>query len=65
MSARGQGHCSTFLLGHSDIYFETYFHAAGHIKVKFYVEPFWSGGTKVCSNEGGYMAQMAAMPIWG
>ena len=35
MSTRGQGHSSTFLLGHWDIYFQTNCHAAGHIKVKF------------------------------
>ena len=61
-STRGQGHCSTFLLGHSDIYFQTYSFAAGHFKVNLYVEPLWSGGMKVCSNDGGYMAKMAALP---
>ena len=35
------------------------------IKVKFYMEPPWDGGTKVCSNGPGHMAKMAAMPIYG
>ena len=33
------------------------------IKAKFYVEPPWEGGTKVCIN--GHMTKMAAMPIYG
>ena len=35
------------------------------IKVKFYVEPPWEGGTKVCINGLGHMTKMAAMPIYG
>ena len=35
------------------------------IKVKFYMEPPWDGGTKVCSNGPGHMIKMAAMPIYG
>ena len=35
------------------------------IKVKFYVEPPWEGGTKVCINGPGHMTKMAAMPIYG
>ena len=35
------------------------------IKAKFYVEPPWEGGTKVCSNGPGHMTKMAAMPIYG
>ena len=31
----------------------------------FHVEPLWSRGMKVCSNDGGYMVKMAAMPICG
>ena len=31
------GHCLT--QGHSDVYFQTYSQAAGHIKVKCFVEP--------------------------
>ena len=34
------------------------------IKVKFYVEPPWVGGTKVCSLDPGHMTKMAAMPIY-
>ena len=35
------------------------------IKAKFYVEPPWVGGTKVCINGPGHMTKMAAMPIYG
>ena len=38
---------------------------AGPIKAKFYVEPLWVGGTKVCSWDPGHMTKMAAMPIYG
>ena len=31
------------------------------IKAKFYVEPPWEGGTKVCINGPGHMTKMAAM----
>ena len=32
------------------------------IKAKFYVEPPWEGGTKVCINGPGHITKMAAMP---
>ena len=35
------------------------------IKAKFYVEPPWEGGTKVCSRHLGHVTKMAAMPIYG
>ena len=35
------------------------------IKVKFYVEPPWEGGTKVYINRPGHMIKMAALPIYG
>ena len=35
------------------------------IKAKFFVEPPWEGGTKVCINGPGHMTKMAAMPIYG
>ena len=35
------------------------------IKAKFYVEPSWEGGTKVCINGPGHMTKMAATPIYG
>ena len=35
------------------------------IKAKFYVEPPWEGGTKVCINGLGHMTKMAAMSIYG
>ena len=34
------------------------------IKAKFYVEPPWEGGTKICINGPGHMTKMAAMPIY-
>ena len=38
---------------------------ACNIKAKFYVEPPWVGGTKVCSRHLGHMTKMAATPIYG
>ena len=35
------------------------------IKVKFYVEPPWKGGTKVYINGPGHITKIAAMPIYG
>ena len=35
------------------------------IKAKFYVEPPWEWGTKVCINGPGHMTKMAATPIYG
>ena len=35
------------------------------IIAKFYVEPPYIGGTKVCSRRLGHMTNMAAMPIYG
>ena len=35
------------------------------IKAKFYEEPPWEGGTKVCINGPGHMTKMAAIPIYG
>ena len=35
------------------------------IKAKFYVEPPWEGGTKVCINGPGHMTKMATMPVYG
>ena len=35
------------------------------IKAKFYVEPSWKGGTKVCIKGPGHMTKMADMPIYG
>ena len=34
------------------------------IKAKFYVEPPWVGGTKVCWPHLGHMAKMAGTPIY-
>ena len=35
------------------------------IKGKFYVEPAWEGGSKVCLRHLGHMTKMAATPIYG
>ena len=35
------------------------------IKAKFYVEPHWEGGKKVCINGTGHMTKMAATTIYG
>ena len=35
------------------------------IKAKFYVEPPWGRGTKVCLRHLGHLTKMAAMPIYG
>ena len=35
------------------------------IKAKFFLEPSWRGGTKVCSRYLGHMTKMAAMLIYG
>ena len=45
----------------SKIFSET----AGPIKVEFYVEPPWVGGTIFCSRHLGNMTKMAATPIYG
>ena len=46
----------------SNIFFSE---TAWPIKAKFYVEPHWVGGTKVCSRHLGHMTKMAARPIYG
>ena len=35
------------------------------IKAKFYVEPPWEGGSKVCINGPDHMPKMSATPIYG
>ena len=35
------------------------------IKAKYYVEPPWVGGTKVCSRHLGHMTKMATTPMYG
>ena len=42
----------------------TFSKTAWPIKAKFYVEPPWEGGTKVCINGPGHMTKMAAMRIY-
>ena len=46
----------------SNIFFSE---TAWQLKAKFYVEPYWVGGTKVCSLHFGHMTKMATMPIYG
>ena len=46
----------------SNIFFSE---TAWPIKAKFYKEPSWVGGTKVCSRHLSHMTKMAAMPIYG
>ena len=46
----------------SNIFFSK---TAWPIKAKFYVEPPWVGGTKVCSQHLGHMTKMAATAIYG
>ena len=46
----------------SNIFFSE---TAGPIKAKFYVEPPWVGGTKVCTWDPGHMTKMAATLIYG
>ena len=58
MSTKCQGHWLIFVQSHSDLYFQIYSQAAGHIQVNFHIEPLWSVGTKIYSNVGGYMAKM-------
>ena len=35
------------------------------IKARFYMEPPWEGGRKVCINGTGHLTKMAAVPIYG
>ena len=46
----------------SNIFFSK---TAWPIKAKFYVEPPWIGGTKVCLRHLGHMTKMDAKPIYG
>ena len=66
MTIKGQGRLLTFVLGHSDSTFSNFFflETARPIAAKFYVEPPWDVGTKVCSNGPGHMTKMAAIPIY-
>ena len=57
-------HSLTFVQGLSDSTFSNFFslETARPIEAKFYVEPPWDRGEKVCSN---HMTNMAVMPIYG
>ena len=46
----------------SDIFF---FETACPMKAKFYVEPPWIRGTKVCSRHMGHKTKIAATPLYG
>ena len=67
MNIKGQCHSLTLVQGHSDSTFSNIFllEADEPIEAKFYMEPPWDGGTKVCSNGPGHMANIAVMPIYG
>ena len=66
MDIQGQAHSVTLVQGHSDLIFANFYslETAKTIEAKFYVDPPWDGGTKVCSNSLGHMTNMAAMPIY-
>ena len=61
---RGQGHCLTFVEGHSDLYFQTSA-AKPPIEDKFHVELSWVVRMKVCSKSPGHVTKMATMPVYG
>ena len=67
LNIKGQGHSLTFIQGHSDSIFPDFFtsETAWPIEAKFHMKPPWDGGTKVCSNGPGHMANMATMLIYG
>ena len=67
MNIKGQGHSLTLVQGHSDSTFSDFFilETAKPIETKFYVEPSWNGGTKICSNGPGHIINMTAMHIYG
>ena len=67
MNIKGQGHSLTLVQGQSDSTFSNFFflETTWRIKAKFYVEPPWDGGTKICSSGPCHMIKMAAMPIYG
>ena len=67
MNIKAQGYPMTLYQGESYSVFSNFFflETAFPIEAKFYVEPPWNGGTKVCSNGLGHMTKMAAMPIYG
>ena len=54
MSSKGQGHSLT-LVQIAQIL---------SVEAKFYVEPFWDGEMKACSNDPGHMTKMVAMPVY-
>ena len=65
MNNKGQCHSLTLVQGHSDSTFSNTFslETAKLIEAKFYVEPPWDRGTKVCSNGPGHMTKMATVAI--
>ena len=66
MNIKGQGHSLTLDQGRSVSTFSNFFswETARMIEAKFYVDPPWDGGMKVCSNGPGHMTKMAPMPIY-
>ena len=67
MNINGQDNSLTLIQGHSGSTFSNFLflETARPIQARFYVEPPWDGGTKVCSTGPSNMTKMAAMPIYG
>ena len=57
MSIRGQGHCLTFVQGHSDLYFQTSAPKLLDTQSQISCETFmmWGVGVRICSNDVGHM----------
>ena len=67
MNIKGQGHSLTLIQGHSDSTCSNFFflETAWLVETKFFVEPPWDGGMKICSTGPSHMTKMAIMPIYG
>ena len=66
MIIKGQCHSWTLVQGHSISTFSNFFslETAESIEAKFHVKPQWHRRMKVCSNDPGYMTNMAVIPIY-
>ena len=65
MRKRGQGHYLTFDPGSQSIRVTNMSKATWPIVTRFHIEPPWAEGSKVCSNNPGYITNMAIMSIRG
>ena len=67
MSTRGQGHCFTFVQGHSDLYSQTFALKLLDTSMSNFMWHLYDLGNiiKVCSNDVGHMTKMGIMPIYG